>query len=118
MLGSPDVFMKLRGENCTVILLREKESNLRPLGYEPSELPSVPSRDVLSEVVLRCKVSHFLCNMQRISGLSLMRFRTQTENSQVTKLFPPQKIIRGALIFSYLYLFFAVILRFLWNKSI
>lgn len=118
MLGSPDVFMKLRGENYTVILLREKESNLRPLGYEPSELPSVPSRDVLSEVVLRCKVSHFLCNMQRISGLSLMRFRTQTENSQVTKLFPPQKIIRGALIFSYLYLFFAVILRFLWNKSI
>lgn len=25
--------------------LREQESNLRPLGYEPSELPTAPSRD-------------------------------------------------------------------------
>ena len=28
--------------------LREKDLNLRPLGYEPNELPTAPLRDVFS----------------------------------------------------------------------
>ena len=33
--------------------LREKDSNLRPLGYEPNELPTAPPRDVLTFLLYR-----------------------------------------------------------------
>ena len=29
--------------------LRRKDSNLRPLGYEPNELPAAPLRDIMAE---------------------------------------------------------------------
>ena len=33
--------------NRLFIELREQDSNLRPSGYEPDELPTAPSRDVV-----------------------------------------------------------------------
>ncbi len=32
---------------CSSILLRELDSNQRPLGYEPNELPTAPPRDMI-----------------------------------------------------------------------
>ena len=31
--------------------LREVDSNYRPLGYEPNELPTAPSRDILKFLI-------------------------------------------------------------------
>ena len=32
--------------------LRGEDSNLRPLGYEPNELPTAPPRDVLTSIII------------------------------------------------------------------
>ena len=38
-----------RGSPYKNIWLRGEDSNLRPLGYEPNELPTAPPRDVLTK---------------------------------------------------------------------
>ena len=42
--------------------LREQDSNLRPLGYEPNELPTAPSRDVIDNIyfTILCECCQYL----------------------------------------------------------
>ena len=46
--GREDKRQKKEGTVCRCLLseLREPDSNQRPLGYEPNELPTAPPRDV------------------------------------------------------------------------
>ena len=47
-----------------LLLLRRHDSNVRPLGYEPNELPTAPLRDVIS--VLRVQRYVFNLNLPNI----------------------------------------------------
>ena len=36
-----------KSHSCKVTLFREQDSNLRPLAYETSKLPTAPPRDII-----------------------------------------------------------------------
>ena len=57
---------KRKGETfVSPFYLRRPDSNRRPLGYEPNELPTAPLRDVIS--LLRVQRYGFLLNYQMFS---------------------------------------------------
>ena len=48
-------------------LLRGQDSNLRPLGYEPNELPTAPPRDVVQRYYNILKIQPFFFSYIAVS---------------------------------------------------
>ena len=66
--------------------LREVDSNYRPLGYEPNELPTAPPRDVLTKLIIQliyvfCQ--YILKNISYISCLSNILYEIFKELFQI-----------------------------------
>ena len=74
--------------NCVCIELRRPDSNERPPGYEPGELPTAPLRDVFLD--FECKDSAFPRTAKQIADY----FR---ENANVTVSLPVERPVSFVL---------------------
>ena len=55
----------VRRKLLTIIQLRRQDSNMRPPGYEPGELPTAPRRDIINSFLnCECKGTTFFDNRQ------------------------------------------------------
>ena len=82
--------------------LRRPDSNRRPLGYEPNELPTAPLRDVKYCLFLNCdaKVRFFLITTKHFYSFlhrlfHMLRYKTKIQVFTLTK-----KVPKGLLFFS------------------
>ena len=82
-------------------LLRRQDSNMRPPGYEPGELPTAPHRDIINSFLnCECKGTTFFDNRQIFLAKSYIINSILTVNNKYSSINTKnhrKKLIKGRL---------------------